>query len=78
MRVESRTRERWGPPLFERRSHFGGILVGAFLIIIGFLFLFQQFVPFISEIFWPLVLIFVGAAIILGGIKRYSREESTS
>lgn len=73
MKVEPRTAGRREAPPFERRRHFGGVLVGLFLIVIGLLFLFQQFVPFVTQIFWPLVLIVVGAAIILGGIKRHSR-----
>jgi len=74
MQVETRTTDRKEAAPFDRRPHFGGVLVGLFLVVIGLLFLFQQFVPFIAQIFWPLVLIFVGAAIILSGIRRYSRE----
>jgi hypothetical protein len=65
---------QWHEYPFARRSHWGGIFVGLFLIVIGAIFLFQQFVPFIAEVFWPLVLIFVGAAIILSGVRRRSHE----
>jgi len=55
-------------------AHWGGVLIGLFLIAIGVLFLFKQFLPLLGEIFWPLVLIFVGAAILLSGLTRYSRH----
>jgi hypothetical protein len=74
MKVDGERPVRWHEYPYARRSHWGGILAGSFLIIIGALFLFQQFVPFITEIFWPLVLIFVGAAIIFSGIRRRSHE----
>ncbi len=74
MKVEPKATERVETQRFERRTHFGGVLVGLFLIVIGLLFFFEQFVPLITQIFWPLVLIFVGTAIILSGIRRHSRE----
>jgi uncharacterized membrane protein YvbJ len=59
---------------FARPFHWGGILIGLFVIMIGAAFLFRQFVPTLVDIFWPLVLIFVGIAIILSGVSRYSRH----
>ena len=55
-------------------SHWGGVLLGFFIIVIGLVFLFRQFVPMLADIFWPLILIFVGIAILLGGMYRYSRR----
>jgi len=52
----------------------GGVLVGLFIVILGAALLYQKFVPWVSDIFWPLVLIFVGIAVLLGGAYRYSRR----
>lgn len=74
MRVERRRTWREEEAYFGRPFHWGGVLVGLFIIVIGFAFLFRQFVPMLANIFWPLILIFVGIAILLGGISRYSRH----
>jgi ribosomal protein L40E len=74
MRVERGRTWREEEMCFGMPSHWGGVLVGLFIIVIGLIFFFRQFVPMLTDIFWPLVLIFVGAAILLGGIYRYSRR----
>ena len=48
-------------------------VVGAILILIGVSAILQA-ASGIGWIFWPLVLIFVGAAILLGGIYRSTRR----
>jgi uncharacterized membrane protein YvbJ len=74
MRVEMGRTRREEEMCFGMPSHWGGVLVGLFIIVIGFLFLVRQFVPLLTDIFWPLLLIFVGAAIILGGVYRFTRR----
>jgi hypothetical protein len=55
-------------------SHWGSFLVGLFIIIIGLVFLIGQFLPLLTSLLWPLILIFIGAAILLGGIYRSTRR----
>ena len=59
---------------FGMPSHWGGVLVGLFIIVIGIAFLMRQFIPMLTDIFWPALLIFIGLAILLGGIYRSSRR----
>ena len=68
-RVRTRREEeaRFGMP-----SHWGGVLAGLFIIMIGLAMLFRGLLG-IQDI-WPLVVIFVGIAILLGGLYRYSRR----
>jgi hypothetical protein len=74
MRVDRGRTWREEEACFGMPSHWGGVLVGLFIIVIGLVFLFRQFVPMLADIFWPLILIFVGIAILLGGMYRYSRR----
>jgi hypothetical protein len=74
MGVERWRTRREEEACFGMPSHWGGVLVGLFIIVIGLVFLFRQFVPMLADIFWPLILIFVGIAILLGGMYRYSRR----
>ena len=74
MRVEQDNKWRGEKVTFGMPHHLGGVLVGLFLIIIGLVFLFGEFVPMLAKIFWPLILIFVGATIILSGLYRSSRR----
>jgi len=76
MRVEREGVGRGEEVPFRMHSHWGGVLVGMFLMVIGLMFLFKQILPILGEAFWPLVLIFVGAAILLSGLTRYSRHYS--
>jgi len=48
-------------------------LVGTFIIIVGLLLLYQQYAR-ISYDIGPLVLVFIGIAVVLGGLYRYSRR----
>jgi hypothetical protein len=57
---------------FGMPHHWGSILVGLFIIALGLSILFQNWVAF--QYFWPLVIIFVGIAVLLGGFYRYSRR----
>jgi len=59
---------------FGMPSHWGGVLVGLFIVVFGAALLYRQFVPSIGDMFWPLLLIFVGVAVLLGGLYRYSRR----
>jgi len=55
----------------EQKVQKQEILAGIILIIIGFAFLVQNFVPWIKiGKFWPLVLVFVGIGLLLD--KRYN------
>ena len=74
MRVERERKWREEEVIFGMPHHWGGVLVGVFIIVIGLVFLFKQFVPMLADIFWPLVLIFVGATILLSGLYRYSHQ----
>jgi hypothetical protein len=46
--------------------------VGLFIIILGMAMLFRTYLRI--EDFWPLILIFVGLAVLLGGLYRYTRR----
>ncbi|HXZ98312.1 MAG TPA: zinc-ribbon domain-containing protein, partial [Candidatus Acidoferrum sp.] len=56
---------------FGMPHHWGSILVGLFIIVLGLSILFQSL---LAIQFWPLVLIFIGIAVLLGGLYRYSRR----
>jgi len=56
---------------FGLPSHWGSVLVGLFIIVLGLSIMFRTW---IGVDFWPLVLIFVGIAVLLGGFYRYSRR----
>ena len=71
MHVEGETRGR-EEMVYGTRPHWGGIFAGLLIIMIGLIVLFKQFVPILADVFWPLVLIFVGASILLSGLYRYS------
>jgi ribosomal protein L40E len=73
MGVERVRTKREREMCFGMPSGWGGVLVGAFIIIIGVLMVYQQFVHVSFDI-WPLVLVFIGIAVLLGGFYRYSRR----
>ena len=73
MRVDRGRTKREGEMCFGMPSHWGGIIVGIFIVIVGVLLFYQQFVHVSFDI-WPLVLVFIGIAVILGGLYRYSRR----
>jgi predicted nucleic acid-binding Zn ribbon protein len=57
---------------FGMPHHWGSILVGLFIIVLGLLILFHSWLAI--QDFWPLVLIFIGIAVLVGGLYRYSRR----
>jgi len=59
---------------FGMPSHWGGILLGIFIVISGLFLFYQQFAHVSWDVFGPLVLVFIGIAIVLGGLYRYSRR----
>jgi ribosomal protein L40E len=59
---------------FGMPSHWGGILLGVFIVILGLFSFYQQFAHVSWDVFGPLVLIFIGIAVLLGGFYRYSRR----
>jgi phage shock protein C len=49
----------------------GAIVFGAILVVVGALFLVRQFLPdFDFDLVWPIALIVLGAALILGSVRR--------
>ncbi len=73
----------WGQPSWadERRQRRherggGGIIGGIILILIGGYFLLQTFVPEIHlGEFWPVILVIVGAALLIGSVRPGSRTD---
>lgn len=49
-----------------------GIVFGVFIVFIGFIFLLQEY--FNWEMMWPLIVIFFGALVIIGGILALGRR----
>jgi len=72
MGVERARTRREEEMCFGLPHHWGSVLVGVFIIILGLSILFRSWIG--VQDFWPLVLIFVGVAILLGGFYRYSRR----
>ena len=56
----------------ERRDRGGGaVLLGLFLVVIGGWFLLQRFLPDLpSDLLWPAVLLLLGAALVIGALRR--------
>jgi uncharacterized membrane protein HdeD (DUF308 family) len=57
---------------FGLPRHWGSMIFGIFLIIIGFVYLLQQYKVSI-ELGW-VILIFIGILIVIGGLYRSSRR----
>lgn len=74
MTVERERRRHEEEMCFGMPSHWGGVLVGIFIILIGLALFSQRLIPNIWDFFWPLVLIFIGIAVLVGGLYRYSRR----
>ncbi|HEX6263366.1 MAG TPA: PspC domain-containing protein [Actinomycetota bacterium] len=60
---EGAERERAGPAMDAATTR---LLLGGALIAIGGILLASRFIPYFSRVFWPLVLIVAGAAVIMG------------
>jgi len=46
------------------------LVLGGALIAIGGIMLASRFIPYFSRVFWPLVFVVAGAAVIMGATKR--------
>ena len=46
------------------------LIVGGILIVIGAVTLLGTFVPWMTKAFWPLVIVGIGAALMMGGLNR--------
>lgn len=64
---EGAERQRAGPAMDAATTR---LVLGGALIAIGGILLASRFIPYFSQIFWPLVLIVAGAAVIMGATKR--------
>lgn len=49
-------------------------MFGIFIVILGLILFYQQFARVSWDVFGPLVLVFIGIAVLLGGFYRYSRR----
>jgi ribosomal protein L40E len=72
MGVERRRTRHEQEMCFGMPHHWGSVLVGLFIIVLGLAILFHSWLAI--QDFWPIVLIFVGIAVLLGGLYRYSRR----
>jgi predicted RND superfamily exporter protein len=70
-RVVGRTR-REEEMCFGLPHHWGVMIFGIFILIVGVLYLFSRQLKLEIDI-WPLILIFVGIIIIAGALYRSSR-----
>ncbi|HEX6207605.1 MAG TPA: PspC domain-containing protein [Actinomycetota bacterium] len=61
--AEGADRERAGPAMDAATTR---LVLGGALIAIGGILLASRFIPYFSRVFWPLVLIVAGAAVIMG------------
>jgi phage shock protein C len=46
------------------------LIVGGILIVIGAITLLGAFAPWMTKAFWPLVIVGIGAALMMGGLNR--------
>jgi hypothetical protein len=47
-----------------------GLLIGGFLVLIGIAFLLRNFIPAIDfDLFWPIILVFVGVVILVAAFR---------
>ena len=74
MGVEKGRTKREEEMCFGMPSHLGGVIFGVFIVILGLILFYQQFARVSWDVFGPLVLVFIGIAVLLGGIYRYSRR----
>jgi phage shock protein C len=60
-------------------SHSGGgttpaVIIGAVLIAIGAIYLLNTVVPWMGRVIWPLIVIAIGVAIVMGGMRNDRRN----
>jgi hypothetical protein len=57
----------------EGRGHGGGgtMLIGLALVVVGGWLLLERFIPSIDRgLIWPIVLVALGAALVIGALRR--------
>lgn len=64
---EGAERETAGPAMDAATTR---LVLGGALIAIGGILLASRFIPYFSRVFWPLVFIVAGAAVIMGATRR--------
>lgn len=68
--IPEATPEQDVPTPVQWRPYASQAVVGGVVILAGFLLLIEQLVPGIGRYFWPLLLVVVGGAILVGGERR--------
>ncbi len=70
--MEQRNTDFWG----RHRGHRGSIIGGIVLIVLGGLFLAENYLPFFSfSNTWPLILVAVGVGLIWSAVRREEQKE---
>jgi len=59
---------------FGGRAPWGSVVAGVVIILIGFAFLAQQIYHMAWERMWPVFLVVIGLAIIIGAVVSYPRR----
>jgi len=59
---------------FGGRAPWGSVVAGVVIILIGFTFLAQQMYNMAWERMWPVFLVVIGLAIIIGAVISYPRR----
>ena len=57
-------------PAPEPRRETGRMVLGGSLVVLGLVLLLDRLAPDLDELFWPVAVVAVGAAIILMGLRR--------
>jgi phage shock protein C len=64
--------ERPGQPLAaapEPRREMGRLVLGGSLVVLGLVLLVDRLAPNLDELFWPVAVVAVGVAVMLGGLR---------
>jgi phage shock protein C len=78
------TAQAWADPRAQRRAERearraarravggnGAVILGGILVVVGALFLARQFLPELDiDLLWPIVLMVIGVALVLGSVRR--------
>ncbi len=78
------TAQPWADPRAQRRAERearraarragggnGALILGGILVVVGALFLARQFLPELDiDLLWPIVLMVIGVALVLGSVRR--------